>query len=572
MRAAILVGLAVATTLSGTTSLAAPSPGKDATVTVQGQRQDLTKPHKAHWYRAESQHFILYTDVERPDAVFLLNQLERFRYVLRGFLHQEDESDTLEAKSEIYYLSQLQDLMTIPQPAYHDPIGLYRSCEDGTQAYAVHLNYAGAAALPLEKRPENEGLGYVFEAYARHYLYQHSLDRSQVWFIDGFAHYFSTLRFEGNEAIIGLAPRPFARTLGDRVSPAELNYKDVLLAKQTDIQLAQASLNAKMEYQARAWILVHYILSSPENLKKFGVYLKAVDAGTDPAKAFEAAFDMTPAKFQQVSSKLVRGELEATKATFKALPEAEVSFFTLPESADKLLLWGSALKTCPSPGEGRSFLRRIRGEAAKYPDSELARRTLALAETGWGDPNVAVAALTKDKTPDDFEGLYLLGRAQLSLAKTSTGEARAEALKSARQAFAKASVIDATSTPTAWYYYRTAVMMDGKPDEDAQAAALIAWRQAPEIDTYAFHAGLVYAWLGRKDEALQALRTVANNPRGRELRPMAQAWMAKIQAGADEASLLAAMQADYPSPGGGLYETTRASADTVRGVRGLPSQ
>lgn len=548
----------------------AASPGSTATVVVPGRRPELTGPRRdAHWYRAESQHFIVYTDVRREDAIFLLNQLERLRYVLRGFLRQEAEPEPPEAKTELYYLSRSQDLEVIPHPGYHDLIGLNRSCEDGTQAYAVHLYYNSTAGQPLEKRPENEGLSYIFQAYARHYLYQHSLDRKQVWFIDGFAHYFSTARFEGNQAVLGMAPQPFANLLRSSTFPSKLNYRYVLLAEQTDVQLPGMTLDTKMEYQARAWVLVHYILSSPENLKRFGVYLQAVDAGTEPVKAFETAFDMSTAKFSEVSTKLLQG-LEATKATFKALPEADVSFFTLPESADKLLLWGSALKTCPSPSQGRSLLGKIRNEVPKYPDSVLAQRILSLAEAGWGDPNVAVAYLIRDGMPDDFEGLYLLGRAQLSLARKSTGEARTVALKAARQAFAKASIIDATSTPTAWYYYRTAVLLDGRPDEDAQSAALTAWLQAPEIDTYALHAGLVYAWLGRKEEALKALKTVADNPRGRELRPVAQAWMTRIQAGADEASLLAAMQADYPSPGGGLYELTRASADTVRFVRGLP--
>ncbi len=563
MRKAISAALAVAWGLGGTASFAAAIPGDTPTVVVQGQRPDLTPRRlETRWYRAESQHFVVYSNVDRQDATFLLNQLERFRYVLRGFLHQDAEPETPEAKTEIYYLSQPDDLNIAHQPLdFLYPIGLYKSCEDGTQAYATYMYYGDTAQLPLEQRPENEGLSYVFEAYARHYFYQNSYDKQPVWFIDGFAHYFSTVRFEGNQAILGMAPQPLVNLLRND-APSRLDYTE-LLTLESDVR---HTVPYKMEYQARAWLLAHYILSSPENQKAFHTYKAAVDSGTSPAKAFEAAFDMTPAKFSQVSSQLLRGQLEATKATFKALPEAEVSFFTLPESADRLLLWGSALKACPSQMYGKSLLSRIRTEAPKFPDSELARRTLIRAEAIWGDPDVAIAASTQ---AEDAEGLYLLGRAELSLAAKSTGDARLTALKAARQAFAKASATDPTSATVAWYYYRSAVMMDGKPDEEAQSAALIAWQQAPEIDTFALHAGLVYAWLGRKDEALQALKTVADNPRGRELRPVAQAWMAKIKAGADQASVLAAMQADYPTPTGGLVEITRASADALKAVRGM---
>lgn len=581
MRKPVLAaGLALVWTLSGAASFAAAqavsgtttSPGTDPTIVVKGERAPLTRRRNAEWFRAESQHFVVYSDTTHKDVALLLGRLERFRYILRSYLRQDTTADEApEPKLEIYYLSHEQDLeIANPSgPAYS--IGLYQSCEDGTQAYAVHMYYDGQPGAALEKQPENEGLSYIFEAYARHYLYQNSYNKQPTWFIDGFAHYFSTMRFEGNQAIVGLAPEAMAKQL-QRLGNSQyysLDYKDILRQQETNGHNYIGVDGVKAEYQVRSWILTHYILSTPENRQKYRVYVQAIEGGQDPLKAFETTFGMKASQISNELWKYRRTHLEALKLNFKALPEADISFFALPESADKLLMWQSALEACPSKSYGASLLSKIRSEAPKFPDSELAQRTLSRAEAIWGDPKAALPYLTKatTETPEDFEGLYLLGRAQLSLAQKSTGDARMAALKAARTALAKASTLDAKSAATAWYYYRTVVLETGKPDEDAQAAALIAWQQAPEIDTYALHAGLVYAYLGRKDEALQALKTVADNPRGRELQPVAQAWMTKVQAGADPASLLAAMQADYPAPKGGLGEWTIATADVVKAVK-----
>ncbi len=584
MRKTISAGLALVWALSSTVAFAAdpkvsgnapaktpPAATDDTTVVIKADKPAYHR-HTSQWFKAESAHFIVYSDTERKDVAGLIGKLERFRYVLRSYLRQDTTTETNEPKLEIYYLSHEQDLDIAHPNGPEYSIGLYQSCEDGTQAYAVHMYYQEDAKLPLEKQPENEGLSYVFEAYARHYLYQNTYDKQPTWFIDGFAHYFSTTRFDGNEAIVGMAPAAMARYLNliGNMTSYSLDYKDILRQLETNGHSVLPGVEGvKVEYQTRSWLLVHYILSTPENRQKFGVYMKAVNGGADPVKAFQAAFGISAGGIDNVLWNYRRQHLEALKVVFKALPEADINFETLPPSAEKLLMWQSALEACPSQSYGPQLLGNIRSEAKKYPGDPLAQRILSRAEATWGDPQAALPYLTKvtADSPYDFDAFYLLGRAQLNLALKSTGPARTAALKASRLAFAKASTIDPKSATTAWYYYRTQVLEAGKPDDDAEAAALIAWQQAPEIDTFALHAGLMYAYLGRTDDAVQALKTVASNPRGRALAAVAKTWLGKVQAGVDQPTLLAAMQADYPAPDGGLQEWTMATSDVVQAVK-----
>lgn len=543
----------------------APSDATPTTVVVQGQK-GTRRP--AVWFRAESRHFIVYSDTRREDVTRLLNALEKFRYVLRSYLREDTIQDDAEPKTEITYLAHAQDLALIRPDGPDYAIGLYSACADADIGVGVYMYADQSRSLPLEKQPDNEGLGYMLEAYARHYSYQHSDLRQPTWFIDGFAHYFSTVRFDGNEAIVGMAPAAFARyfNLIGNVTTYSLDYRDVLQQKEDNGRNAAGPSGVRNEYQARAWLLTHYILSSPDNRRRFAAYLSETAAGQSPVAAWKAAFGMTPGQLDNALWRYRLHDLQALKLVFKALPDADISFQSLPASAQSVELWRTALRTCPSVAYGRVLLTRLRAEAPRFPDSDLAQLSLARAEIAWGDPNAALPYLTKvtKGASTDAEAFTLLGRAHIALAMSSSGSARRTQLDQALSALGRASVFDPGSPETGWWFYR-AVALGGRMSEDGAAAILTAWKTAPDVDLYALHAGLALAWLGRKDEALEALRTVADNPRDPALAATAQVWIDRLGAGMDKDALVDAMGMQASDPD--QMQWTLASADIVAAVK-----
>ncbi len=573
MRGFTIVAAAAMLALTGTMAMAGniqTNPSTDAGTMVIVQAAKKGRP-QSQWVRAESQHFVVYSDAGKPDIQVLLSRMEKFRYMLRSYLRQDTGNDSDTTKTELFYLSHEQDLGIAQPDGPEYAIGLYKGCEDGAEGYGVHMYYNAQSTLPLEKQPDNEGLGYIFQAYARHYFYANSNDRQPLWFRDGFANYMSTARFDGNEAIIGMAPTAMARYLNliGNMMPYSLNYKDVLQDQDSNGHSTVGLAGVHNEFQVRSWLLVHYILSSQANRQKFHTYIDAVNAGQPPLKAFQTSFGMTAGQLDNTLWQYRRTHLEALKLKFKALPEADVTFDTQPGSAEHLLMWHAALRTCPSSTYGPELLKKVRAEAPKYPQSPLAQLAASRAEILWGDPKAALPYLTQatTNTSSDTEAFHLLGRTWLALATHQGGEARQISLKAALTAFGHASVLDPKAADTAWYFYRTQVLLNGTPDEDGEGAALLAWQQAPQIDTYALHAGLVYAHLGRKAEALQALHSVADNPRGRSLSATAKMWIGRIESGVDDAALLDAMRADYPMPKGGAEEWTLATADVVQAAK-----
>jgi hypothetical protein len=254
------VSLAASLLTSGLAIAQATTPNssdKVTEVTVTGQQ------NPSAWFRAESSNFIVYSDASQENVSLLLDKLERFDQVLRLYI-KIDKDNASKQKTTLYYLAKVRNLNVIDTERAAYSIGLVNSCELGVQSFGAHMYFKQNTDKPIEQQPENEGLVYIFEAHARHFLYRYTNMRAPTWYIDGFAQYFASTRFNNTEALVGLAPKSIGEYLamtssGDRA----LDYSDILLQKDFKNFSQSRALKAPLEFQARSWILMHYILSSP---------------------------------------------------------------------------------------------------------------------------------------------------------------------------------------------------------------------------------------------------------------------------------------------------------------------
>jgi hypothetical protein len=571
---------------------AAPDP-TGTTVVVHGNKPGV----KRDWIRAESRHFIVYSDTRREDVSALLSQLERFRHVLRSLSNMGGQDQ--DPKLTLYYLSDESQLRTVDPQAPDHAIGLYQACEDGVEGYAVHQAYRPKAGVTVLQQPEDGGLTYIFQAYARHFFAAHFPIRTPAWYIDGYAQYFSTVRFDGNAAIIGLPPQALARYVAGLESEtykAQMTYQDLLndkdlftLTETEQINADSSSAQARAavggslasadfgnidpqhqderrqaevatEYQARAWLMTHWLLSSHGNLDHLADYVSAVGHGENRLDAFHRVFSRSPAEMDDVLRDYLHHKAKLLRLTFTDMPDADVQFDDEPSAANHLLLDDAALRGCPSPAYGRALLADIQHEATQYPDSEFARIALARAEIGFGDPQKALPWLERQTgtLPGDFDAQYLLGRARLAAARTSGDSAAYDA---AKVAFTRAARIDAASAVNAFWYYRAQVAATGQVAPDAAGAAVLAYKTAPEVDAYAVHAGLVYALAGDGANAFAALHTAADSPRPGPWTKTARDWIGRMKAGVSNEDLQAAIVAPIGAEPGkwhGQVEWTQA--------------
>jgi tetratricopeptide (TPR) repeat protein len=508
-------------------------------VVVAGQR------NASEWFRADSQHFVVYSNTSNGDVAELLNQLERLDYMLRIYTQPFLKSTGAEPRLTFYYHDGAVALnaLGVGQPA--NAIGLYNSCSAGVQGFGVQM------------APSDESLTYLYEAYTRHFLYRYTDIRAPISFIDGMAQYFASARFTDTQMTVGKTPLNVGRYwyFLDQGRRYSLDYKDVLEQNDTRGVNYASTPGIKLEFAARSWLLTHYMLSTDDTRKRMERYLAAVYRDVPITQAFEQAFGIKVADLGTTLWRYQRQAIKVMTINVPDMPQARMEFKSLPQSSGEFVLAEAALKSCPERKEGEALLRRVAAEAARYPANDYAQRVLSRAQVDWGNPQDALPYLDAASSQTDAEVLYLRGQAHLRLSQ----------LDAARSNLNRALELDPNSAETAHALFQTGLQSSAEPDEATLLAAIAAWNSAHEVNTFARQAALAYAYVGNTARARNALKLMAHNIREPELSAWAKTWLAKVAAGASKQELLAEMR-KQPVAGATFREWTIANARVMEDV------
>ena len=521
---------------------------------VNLQRVEVTgkKAEISEWFRAESQHFVVYSNTREEDVTPLLDNLEKLDYLLRIYTQPTRRVEPNEPKVTLYFHARLSGLVEMDDDAPADTVGLYSSCTSGVQGGGILLDRIPSLSDgQLDKHPLNDSLSYIFEAYARHFVYRHTNIRTPASFIDGFAQYFSSVRFSDQQMVVGRVPRSIGNYLkfledGRRYS---LEFEDVLQQNLASPHGYGGAAGVHLEYEAKSWLLMHYMLSSDGNRKRMNRYLALVDDGVSPTVAFERAFDV---KTGDLGNVMWRYELQgatALRIAPQSLPSARIRFRTLPKATGEFVMAEAALRSCPGGRTGESLLDNVKVLTARYPDDPLARLTLSRAEIDWGDPKQALSRLDADLRDDDanFEARYLAGMANLRLAAHSEGDPRRAFLQAAQQHLQRAHGLNPQSPEISFAFFKAEVAATDTPDDAALQGLILAWQSAREVDAFARSAALAYAYTGKPDEAYLALGSLALNVHNEPMAKWAKQWRSRLEAGVTRADILAEMRRDPAS-------------------------
>ena len=516
-------------------------------VEVAGKKAEVSQ-----WFRAESQHFVVYSDTREEDVTPLLDNLEKLDYLLRIYTQPAGKVEPKEPKLTLYFHARLSGLVEIDGSAPADAMGMYSSCTSGVQGDGLHLDRIPSLGDgQLDKSPLNDSLSYVFEAYARHFVYRHTDIRTPASFIDGFAQYFSSVRFSEQQMVVGRVPKSIGNYLkflddGRRYS---LDYDDVLQSKLANSHNYGGAAGVRLEYEAKAWLLMHYMLSSDDNRKRMSRYLVLVGNGASPTVAFERAFGVKTGDLGNVMWRYGLRGMTVLRVAPQSLPSARISFRTLPKATGEFVLADAALKSCPGRQAGESLLKKVTALAARFPDDPLARLTWSRAQIDWGDPQQALSRLDADLRGDgaNFEARYLAGMANLRLAAHSEGDTRRAFLQAAQQHLQRAHSLNPQSPEIAFALFKAEVAATEMPGDAVLQGVILAWQSAREVDALTRSAALAYAYTGRADEAYRALGTLAQDPHDEPMAQWAKQWRNRLEAGVARSDILAEMRRDPAS-------------------------
>jgi hypothetical protein len=519
---------------------AGPAPAEQS-ITIQGQK------NPSAWFKAESQHFLVYSDASRQDVTELLHNMERLDFLLRVYAKSYLKPRPHEPKLTLYYHNKAGALAGHTGKTPADAIGLYNSCSAGVQAAGVKLD----PVEPIENArltaaPSNDTLSFLFEGYARHFLYRHTDIRAPLSFIEGFAQYFANVRFSDNQLVVGKTPLNVARYLnfiedGHRYS---LTYADVLDDNDRDDRNYAGEAGVKLEFMSRSWLLTHFMLSTEENRTRLARYLTLANRDMSAANAFEAAYGIKVDQLGELLWRYRRTSVKVTQVEVPTLPAARIAFTGLPDTVSDYVMMDARLKTCPGRATGEALLRRMSTATGGTPNHPLARTALSRAQIDWGNPQDAIPYLDTlaGNGKGNAETLYLLGLAHLRTANRQQGAARAGTLETARRHLADAVNADPASAEAAYALLRTELDSGEALTDMAMTAAQLAWNSGREVGEYTRAAALMHAYAGNSAKSRLALSVLAHDRRDPAMAAWATQWQARLVAGVDREELLAELR------------------------------
>jgi hypothetical protein len=464
------------------------------------------------WYRAESTNFVVISNLSQENTKAYITNLENFRTLLNTS-YFANKSDTANPKLEIYLLRSENDFAKVMPKKSPLIAGVATNCITGQHAVARYSGDEISKDKDSKDQNENNSQIIIFHEYTHIFMFQQSGPIFPLWFIEGFADFYGTVKISEMNTVIGMASSSREQTI---YKNPVLDYKYILRNERPNGMKQNDYLSM---FYAESWLLTHYMITDGERRKKLSQYLIAIQNGEDSVEAFEKYTGINVKDLPKILLKYL-SKLEAKSYSFKQKMNAgNISISPMPEVSEDLLLWDASLKTCLGRRYKKEIIEKIRIEAAKSPDNNYAAEILARSEIIAGDEEKAIQFYKKQiaNNPSDKEALFRLGQTYFIMAKNKKfldGEDYTSQIKNARTLFYKSYKIDDLNPENLYYFSLTSPNGYIEVDDASFNAAIEAYRLAPSVSEYAMNAAYMLIGSSDSEQAKQILSQFANMPHG----------------------------------------------------------
>ncbi|MCA1748917.1 MAG: tetratricopeptide repeat protein, partial [Sphingomonadales bacterium] len=304
---------------------------------------------QADWYRAESPNFVLYMDGSQADIRELIERLERLDNFLGRVSGTHSEPPLV--KMHVFAVSSARHVQSLHGGGDRDVGGYYRADERGP--YAV-IPERGVGRGRFGQSAE----GILYHEYAHHFLLYYSPSVYPAWYQEGFAEFYSSIEFEGENRIAVGKPvnnRAPALQLG-RWIPVEAI-------------LSGSEVPSDMLY-AQAWLITHYTVFNSDAREQLRAYLQALRDGDTAADAYRATFGATGIDYDDVLRDYMNNPLRALMLTVEPPAASEITIERLSDERGE-----TALLSIRHDEDGLEEARELLEDYPENPQilAELAR-------------------------------------------------------------------------------------------------------------------------------------------------------------------------------------------------------
>lgn len=453
------------------------------------------------WRRADTHHFIIYSDGSKSQLEDFAHEAEKFDALLRMLFRVKSVEEP--NRLAIYMLSDAADVDRLVGPSMKGIAGFYRPLTEGS--FAVSNRKYGQRDTDLD------GTRVLFHEYAHHFMFRNFSIPAPAWFVEGFAEYVSTADFKKNgEWTFGMPAQHRA---------AEINYFGPIPIE--DLLTKKPVMDGKgNSFYGWSWALTHMLYSDKDQRgEQIGRYMAALNEGEEPLKAAEAHL----------------GQLDRLEKDLRGYVRKSMSYSKSPKPIvyrDKVSI--TELSDHVSETVGLTLQRLGDHELAKTRDKlrELVQQPGAGAEA-WLQLALAEYDLVHS---DDVENAYDFSAATKAVDRAlalDVNHVQANVLKGrilleafdhgddaddgawevAREYFLTANRANPRD-PLPLYAFADSFRREGRKNEYVNASLHSAFTLAPESRQLRFAYAMDQVRTGQYDHAIGLLKVIANDPHG----------------------------------------------------------
>ncbi|GGD48780.1 hypothetical protein GRI62_07830 [Erythrobacter arachoides] len=424
----------------------------------------------ADWHRAESEHFIVYSQDSESNTREFVEDLERLDEVLSVFTGVGGDAALPESsKLTVFRYGEPDDMSALLAGRRDTGIaGFFMPRATGSVAFVprqVQRRRGRSRSNDVAREMQADPRGVLFHEYVHYFMYQHRDAPYPLWYSEGFAELFANVEFNEDDFLIGEVPG--TRSAGLTTVPIDL-------PKTFDPQPGPDRNYVARTY-AHGWLIASHLNLNPERRGQMGAYMQAIANGASRMEAAEQAFgDLEVLRreleeFRQGAARTLR-----VPYAVAAEPEVDVRALTPAEEARIMLMIRS--KAGVDEDQARRLVSDARGLVAQYPNdfAVLLAATEAEFDARNYDEAEALArrAMALDPQSSEAANYY----ADVALRRSFADPAQ---LPEARRRFAAANQLENDHAYPLYGYYLTYLLDDeaGEPEE-AKVALEAAFRYA----------------------------------------------------------------------------------------------
>lgn len=423
----------------------------------------LTAPATAAWMRAETAHFVVYSDDSESDVRRMAVELETFDAVLRRF-HQAPEQDGAGSnKLTVYVLDDIAAVQRLCGCGY--AAGFYVGRASGSVAFTPRNDYAaGKGDLTARTILQHE--------YAHHFLFGNFALAYPAWFSEGYAEFASTYRRDKSGLTIGAPANHRAYGL---FSGARLSVTAMFDPAGRKLTPEQREL-----LYGRGWLLTHYILLNQQRRAQFGKYLAAINSGTPSLTAARDAFGDLKQLDRDLDKYLRAKTISAVVMPPSAIPEQTATLRALSAGEAALIEQRIVSVRGVNTKTAGPLFAKARPIAARYPGNAVVQGWFA--EMAFDADDLPAAAAAADRAiaadPKSVQGLLYKGLIGVRRAALDKGDAAA--WRTARSYIIRANQLDNDNAQPLLSFYQSYAVEGREPTKNAVAGLIRAQELAPQ--------------------------------------------------------------------------------------------